>query len=146
MYLDRLDGYICIIDTNLIKEIQNSRVLTDENSEPMKKIEAIIRLSMFEKVRDALAGIGVRFFTLKDVKGYGLQGGKKMMYRGSVYDSDYIARLQLDILTTDDKIDEIVTTIKMAGRTGEVGDGKIIAYDVNHVTRIRTGEIDAAAI
>jgi len=112
----------------------------------MKKIEAIIRLSKFDKVRDALAEIGVNFFTLKDVKGFGLQGGKKMMYRGSVYDSDYIARLQLDILTTDEKVDEIVSTIKASGRTGEVGDGKIIAYDVHHVTRIRTGEIGAAAI
>jgi nitrogen regulatory protein PII len=62
----------------------------------MKKIEAIIRLSSFDKVRDALANIGVNFFTLKDVKGFGLQRGEKFIYRGSVYDSDYIARLQLD--------------------------------------------------
>jgi nitrogen regulatory protein PII len=112
----------------------------------MKKIEAIIRLSRFDKVRDALADIGVRFFTLKDVKGFGLQKGEKLMYRGSVYDADYIARLQLDILTTADKVDAIVATIEDAGKTGEVGDGKIMVYDIESVTRIRTGEKGAEAI
>ena len=112
----------------------------------MKKIEAIIRLSRFDKIRDALAGVGVKFFTLKDVKGFGLQKGEKLMYRGSVYDADYIARLQIDILTTADKVDMIVETIEEAGKTGEVGDGKIMVYDIESVTRIRTGEKDAAAI
>ena len=80
----------------------------------MKKIEAIIRLSQFDRVRDALAGIGVRFFTMKDVKGFGLQTEKRV-YRGSVYDADYIARLQIDLLTTNDKVEEIVNTIIAAG-------------------------------
>lgn len=112
----------------------------------MKKIEAIIRLSRFDKVRDALAEIGVRFFTLKDVKGFGLQKGEKLMYRGSIYDADYIARLQLDILTTSDMVDAIVQAIESAGKTGEVGDGKIMVYDIESVIRIRTGEKDAAAL
>lgn len=112
----------------------------------MKKIEAIIRLSRFDKVRDALAEIGVRFFTLKDVKGFGLQKGEKLMYRGSIYDADYIARLQLDILTTGDMVDAIVEVIESAGKTGEVGDGKIMVYDIESVIRIRTGEKDAAAL
>lgn len=112
----------------------------------MKKIEAIIRLSRFEKVRDALADIGVNFFTLTEVKGFGLQKGEKLMYRGSVYDADYIARLRLDILCTSDKASAIVQAITSAGRTGEVGDGKIAVLDVDHVARIRTGEVDSEAI
>ncbi len=112
----------------------------------MKKIEAIIRLSRFEAIRDALASIGVNFFTLKEVKGFGLQKGEKMVYRGSVYDSDYIARLQLDILTTNEMVDEIIGKILEAGRTGEVGDGKIVVLDVASVTRIRTSESGAHAI
>lgn len=112
----------------------------------MKKIEAIIRSSQFEKVKDALADIGVNFFTLSDVKGFGLQKGTKMVYRGSVYDSNYIARLQLDILTTGDKVEDIIRTIVNSGRTGEVGDGKIVVYDVANVTRIRTGEVGESAI
>jgi nitrogen regulatory protein PII len=112
----------------------------------MKKIEAIIRLSRFEVVRDALASIGVNFFTMKDVKGFGLQKGEKLVYRGSVYDADYIARLQIDILATDDMADAIVEMIVGAGRTGEVGDGKIVVFDVQSVTRIRTAETGAQAI
>ena len=104
------------------------------------------RLSQFERIRNALAEIGVKFFTLQDVKGYGLQSGKKLMYRGSIYDSDYIARLQIDILTTADKVAQIVETILSSGRTGEVGDGKIIVLDVDQVIRIRTAETGANAI
>lgn len=112
----------------------------------MKKIEAIIRLSRFEKVRDALAEIDVNFFTLTEVKGYGLQKGEKLVYRGSSYDTDYIARLQLDILTTEERVDDIIAAIAKSGKTGEIGDGKIIVYDVEHVVRIRTGQVGAEAI
>ncbi|NRB64792.1 MAG: P-II family nitrogen regulator [Saprospiraceae bacterium] len=112
----------------------------------MKKIEAVIRLSQFDQVRDALAQIGVRFFTLKEVKGFGLQKGAKLVYRGSVYDSDYIGRLQLDILCRDEQVTDIIETISTSGRTGEVGDGKIVVLDVQSVTRIRTGETGSEAI
>ena len=112
----------------------------------MKKIESIIRLSRFEAVRDALAEINIRFFTLSEVKGFGLQRGEKLTYRGSVYDADYIARLQLDILAPSHQVDAIVDAIVRAGRTGEVGDGKISVYDVSRAIRIRTGEEDEAAI
>jgi nitrogen regulatory protein PII len=112
----------------------------------MKKIEAIIRLSRFDKIRDSLALIGINFFTLQDVKGFGLQKGEKMVYRGSVYDADYIARLQIDILTTDDMVDSVVDAIISSGKTGDVGDGKIIVYDVQEVVRIRTGEKGSEAV
>ncbi|NJC26528.1 P-II family nitrogen regulator [Neolewinella antarctica] len=112
----------------------------------MKKIEAIIRLSRFESVRDALAAIDVNFFTLTEVKGFGLQRGEQLTYRGSVYDADYIARLQLDILAPTAKTEAIVDAIQSAGKTGKVGDGKIIIYDVDGVIRIRTGERDDSAI
>ncbi|MGK0387643.1 MAG: nitrogen regulatory protein PII [Maribacter sp.] len=111
----------------------------------MKKIEAIIRLSKFDDVKYALAEIGVLFFTLSDVKGFGLQKEKRV-YRGSSYDPDYIARLQIDILTTDDKIDKIVSTIKASGSTGKVGDGKIIVFDIGNVYRIRNNDEGANAI
>ncbi len=112
----------------------------------MKKIEAIVRLSRFDKVRDALADIGVNFFTLSEVKGFGLQKGEKLMYRGSVYDADYIARLRLDILCTAEMADAIIDAVLSSGRTGEVGDGKIIVYDLDQVVRIRTAETNSAAI
>lgn len=112
----------------------------------MKKIEAIVRLSRFERIRDALAEIGVNFFTLTEVKGFGLQKGEQLMYRGSVYDSDYIARLRIDIFCNTEKVDQIIDAIVSSGRTGEVGDGKIVVIDLEHVVRIRTFETGAEAI
>lgn len=112
----------------------------------MKKIEAIVRLSKFDEIKDALAEIGVKFFTLKDVKGFGLEKGKTMTYRGSQYGPGFIARLQIDILTTEEKVNQIIDTISSSGRTGEVGDGKIVVYNVENIVRIRTGETASAAI
>lgn len=111
----------------------------------MKKIEAVIRLSQFDSIRDALAKIGVRFFTLSDVKGFGLEKEQRV-YRGSVYDAGYIARLQIDIVANDNKVEEILETIVSAGKTGKVGDGKITVYDVSSITRIRTGETGSDAL
>lgn len=112
----------------------------------MKKIEVIIRLTKFEEVRDALAEIDVPFFTMHEVKGFGLQKGPKVWYRGSMYGPDYIARLQLDIFVPNEKVDEVVKTIVAAARTGEIGDGKISVTAVEQITRIRTGEIGESAI
>lgn len=124
----------------------NAFYLTYQLSSVMKKIEAIIRLSRFDKIRDALAQIGVNFFTLREVKGFGLQKGKALVYRGSVYDSDFIPRLQIDILTEADKVEQIVEAILGSGRTGQVGDGKIVILDVERIVRIRNGALDANAI
>ena len=74
----------------------------------MKKIEAIIRMSKFEEVKAALAEIDVLFFTLHDVRGYGLLQGEKMIYRGSEYGTEFIERVQMDIFTTKEKCPEIV--------------------------------------
>ena len=112
----------------------------------MKKIEAIVRLSRFEAVRDALAGIDVRFFTLSEVKGFGLQKGEQLTYRGSVYDADYIARLKLEILCEATKVEPIIDAIISAGRTGNIGDGKISVFDAERIVRIRTGEENERAL
>ncbi len=112
----------------------------------MKKIEAVIRVTQFEAIRDALADIGVQFFTLKEVRGYGLQKGAKLVYRGANHGADFIARLQMDILVHSDQVDIVLKTIEESGRTGKVGDGKILVLDVDAAVRIRTGERDEAAI
>ncbi len=112
----------------------------------MKKIEAIIRTTQFEEIRDALANIGVKFFSLKEVRGYGLQKGSKQIYRGADMGASYIPRLQMDIVTTADKAAQIVDTILASGRTGQIGDGKIFVFDVEQTIRIRNGERDANAI
>lgn len=112
----------------------------------MKKIEAIIRSSKFEEVREALGKIGIRFFTFMEVKGYGHQKGDHITYRGAAYDIGYIARLKLEILVEEDSLEQTIQTICEAAKTGNIGDGKITVSSVEHVVRIRTGEKDAQAI
>ena len=112
----------------------------------MKKVEAIIRSSKFKAVRDALKGIGVNFFTYRDVRGFGQQKSTSMVYRGTAYDIGYIARMQLEILVAEDSLEQVVETIKEAAKTGEIGDGKIVVLPVESVTRIRTDETDHEAI
>ena len=112
----------------------------------MKKIEAIIRSSKFRDVREALKGIGVNFFTYRDVRGFGQQQSTQMKYRGAAYDIGYIARMQLEILVSNESAEKVVATIADSARTGEIGDGKIVVLPVESVTRVRTGEIDHEAI
>jgi nitrogen regulatory protein PII len=112
----------------------------------MKKIEAIIRSSKFEAVKESLSNIGVDFFTFMEVKGFGRQAGEHVVYRGAVYDIGYIARQKLEIIATDDKIEDIISAIREAAQTGEIGDGKIILSNVEQMISIRTGEKDAKAL
>lgn len=106
----------------------------------MKKIEAIIRSSKFDEVHEALSRIGVSFFTFWEVKGFGQQRATETVYRGAVYDLGYIARTKLQILASDDKVEEIIDCITNSARTGEVGDGKILVTPLEQAIRIRTGE------
>ena len=112
----------------------------------MKKIEAIIRSSRFDEVKDALSKIDINFFTFMEVKGFGKQKGDHVVYRGAVYDVGYIARLQLEIITPEDKVNEAIELIKDAAQTGEIGDGKIIVTNIEQVVSIRTGQVNESAL
>lgn len=112
----------------------------------MKKIQAIIRSSKFDDVKDALAAIHVDFFTFSEVKGFGKQKGEQVVYRGAIYDVGYIARMKLEIYTTDDRVDEIVKILLNAAKTGEIGDGKVIVIDVCEIWSIRLGTKNESAL
>ncbi len=112
----------------------------------MKKIEAIIRFSKFEDIKEALELIGVNFFTYMEVNGHGKQKGDSVTYRGVVYDSGDIPRLLIEIVARDIKVDEIIETIIKTGQTGNIGDGKIIVSSIDTFVRIRTGERDDKAL
>lgn len=112
----------------------------------MKKIEAIVRFSKFEDIKEALESIGVNFFTFLEVNGHGKQKGDTVTYRGAVYDSGDIPRLKIEIIAPDAKVNEIIETLITTGRTGEIGDGKIFVSPVEQFVRIRTGERDKDAL
>jgi nitrogen regulatory protein P-II 1 len=106
----------------------------------MKKIEAIIQPFRLEAVKEALHEISVQGMTVTEVKGFGRQKGLREVYRGMEYQVDFIPKVKLEVVTSDDKVAAVVETITKNARTGRIGDGKIFVYPVAEVIRIRTGE------
>jgi nitrogen regulatory protein P-II 1 len=112
----------------------------------MKKVEAIIQPFKLEQVKDALHGISVQGMTVTDVKGFGRQKGIREVYRGMEYQVDFLPKVKIEVIATDDKAAAIVETIMKTARTGRIGDGKIFVYPVAEVTRIRTGDTGDEAL
>jgi nitrogen regulatory protein PII len=112
----------------------------------MKKIEAVIRPFKLDDVREALSEIGIRGMTLTEVKGYGRQKGHTELYRGSEYKIDFLPKIKIEIIAADPMVDNIVSTLVKASKTGQVGDGKIFVSPVDDVIRVRTEESGEDAI
>ncbi|MBC9784170.1 P-II family nitrogen regulator [Heliobacillus mobilis] len=112
----------------------------------MKKIEAIIRPTKLDEVKEALNKVGVRGMTVTQVAGCGLQKGKKGFYRGSEYAIDLLPKVKIEVVVSDAVVAELVDVISQQVRTGEIGDGKIFVYPVEDVIRIRTGETGDVAL
>ncbi len=112
----------------------------------MKRIEALIRPSVFEKVKKALTGIGVHGMNYMEIRGFGRQGGHLEVYRASTRRVDFLPKVRIEIVAADEMVDSIIETICTAARTGNVGDGKIFVSPVEESIRIRTGERGNAAV
>ena len=106
----------------------------------MKKIEAIIKPFKLEDVKEALAGVGVEGMTVTEVKGFGRQKGHTEIYRGSEYTVDFLPKLKLEIVLSDDAVEAAVTAIVQSAKTGKIGDGKVFVMPVEQAIRIRTDE------
>lgn len=112
----------------------------------MKKIEAIIKPFKLDDVREALSSIGVNGMSVTEIKGFGRQKGHTELYRGAEYVVDFLPKLRLEIVISDQQLDECIEAISNAARTGKIGDGKIFVSTVDQVIRIRTGEQNDEAI
>ncbi|HHK42748.1 MAG TPA: P-II family nitrogen regulator [Planctomycetaceae bacterium] len=112
----------------------------------MKKIEAIIRHFKLEDVKNALNEHGIHGMTVQEVRGYGRQKGHTEMYRGAEYTVDFVPKVKIEVVCSDDNLDRVVDTILKHGQTGEIGDGKIFISDLQDAIRIRTGERGEAAL
>jgi nitrogen regulatory protein P-II 1 len=121
-------------------------IMQKANFFSMKKIEAIIRASKFEQVKEELSEQQINFFTFYEVKGYGHQKGESRSYRGAVYDVGYIARIKLEIIVSESFVEKAIATIGHAAHTGEKGDGLILVSDLTHLLNIRTGLTNGEAI
>lgn len=112
----------------------------------MKKIEAIIKPFKLEDVKDALAEIGITGMTVTEVKGYGTQKGHSELYRGAEYVVDFLPKIKIEMIVSEDMVETTTSTIVEVARTGKIGDGKIFVSDIEKIIRIRTGEEDSEAI
>jgi nitrogen regulatory protein P-II 2 len=112
----------------------------------MKIVMAIIKPFKLEEVRDALTGIGVHGLTVTEVKGYGRQKGHTEIYRGAEYAVNFLPKLKVEVAVPSDLIKKVIAAITGAAKTGQIGDGKIFVYPIEHAVRIRTGETDADAL
>lgn len=112
----------------------------------MKKIEAIIRTSRFEKIHLCLSGLGVKFLSFYEIKGMGFEHARQEMYRGVAYEPTYIPRTKLEIIVQDELKDAVIQCILSEGKTGEIGDGKIFVFDVLEAYRIRNGDTGENAL
>ena len=112
----------------------------------MKKIEAIIKPFTLDDVREALAEVGITGMTVSEVKGFGRQKGHTELYRGAEYMVDFLPKVKIEIVVTDEVAEQCIDTIVETAQTGKIGDGKIFMFDIERVVRIRTGEEDEDAI
>ncbi len=112
----------------------------------MKKIEAIIKPFKLEDVKEALREIGIQGLTVVEVKGFGRQKGHTELYRGAEYVIDFLPKIKLEIVVSEDMVPKVIETIRESAKTGKIGDGKIFIFPTEDVIRIRTGERGEDAI
>jgi len=112
----------------------------------MKIVMAVIKPFKLDEVRDALTRIGVQGLTVTEVKGYGRQKGHTEIYRGAEYAVSFLPKVKLEVACASDQLDKVVDAITTAAKTGQIGDGKIFVFNLDHAVRIRTGEVDADAL
>ena len=112
----------------------------------MKKIEAIIKPFKLDEVKDALHELGIQGMTVTEVKGFGRQKGHTEIYRGSEYTVDFLPKLKIEAVITDDLVERAIAAIIKSARTGKIGDGKIFVSNVEEAIRIRTEEKGEQAV
>lgn len=112
----------------------------------MKLVEAIVKPFKLDEIKEALTKAGIQGMTVEEVKGFGRQKGHTELYRGAEYTVDFLPKVRLEILVSDDKAGRVVELITESARTGKIGDGKIFVTPVDEVIRIRTGERGEDAI
>ena len=112
----------------------------------MNLITAIIRPFKLDEVREALSEAGVSGITVTEVKGFGRQKGHTELYRGAEYVVDFLPKIKIETVITDDRLEAVLETLQQSAATGKLGDGKIFVSSVEQVIRIRTGELDADAL
>ncbi len=112
----------------------------------MKLVTAIVRPHAVDDIKGGLQELGIEGLTLSEVRGYGRQRGHTEVYRGAEYTVEFVPKMRLEVLCSDERVDDVVDAIVKHGRSGQVGDGKVYVSPIDRVVRIRTGEEDHDAL
>ena len=112
----------------------------------MKKIEAIIRPHKLDEVKESLIEAGLKGMTISEVRGIGRQKGQTEVYRGAEYQIDFIPKIKIEVIVPDQSLENAVSTIIKAAKTGQVGDGKLFISTIDEVIRVRTEENGESAL
>ena len=112
----------------------------------MKQITAVVKPFKLDDVKAALEVLGVQGLTVSEVQGFGRQRGHTEVYRGAEYQVDFVPKVRIDVVVSDEDVDKLVAAIVEAARTGKIGDGKVWVTPVETLVRVRTGERDADAV
>ncbi len=106
----------------------------------MKKIEAVIKPFKLDEVKEALQEVGIQGLSVVEVKGFGRQKGHTELYRGAEYVVDFLPKVKIEVVLSDDQLEDALEAIQKSARTDKIGDGKIFVVPVEQAIRIRTGE------
>jgi nitrogen regulatory protein P-II 1 len=112
----------------------------------MKKVEAVIKPFKLDDVKEALTQLGVHGMTVTEVRGFGRQKGHTELYRGSEYTIDFLPKVKIEVVVSNDMVDKVVSAIASAAKTGSIGDGKVFVLPMGEAIRIRTGEKGESAL
>lgn len=112
----------------------------------LKKIDAIIRNGKLEEVKAALEEAGIVGMSTEPVRGHGRQQGRTELYRGSTYAINLLPKVRIEVVVSDERLEDALAIIAQAAHTGEIGDGKIFVSEVLDAIRIRTGERGESAL
>ena len=112
----------------------------------MKLVTAIVKPHKLDEVKEALQELGIQGLTVSEVRGYGRQRGHTEVYRGAEYAVEFVPKVKLEILTSEEQVDAVIDTIVTQAQTGRIGDGKIWVMSVERAVRIRTAEVGAEAL
>ena len=120
--------------------------MAEKGAVKMKLVMAIVKPFKLDDVREALTPLGVQGLTVTEVKGFGRQKGQTEIYRGAEYHVSFLPKVKIEVAVPSSMVDAVVDAIMRSAQTGKIGDGKIFVLDVLRVVRIRTGELDQAAL
>jgi nitrogen regulatory protein P-II 1 len=109
-------------------------------------VTAVIKPFKLEEVKEALRGAGILGLTVSEVQGYGRQGGKTEAFRGNEYKVDFVPKVKLEVVVDSADVDKIIDLVAASARTGQIGDGKVWAFDLDRLMRVRTGELGDDAL